>query len=192
MVRLESLQSQYDAAIPPDKLEKAVGIILMERTKGGLVFGYEKGSGVAMVKDKDGTWSPVSFMTSHEGSFGAQIGGKTTFAVILLMTEAAKQQLVDSKVKFGGEAAGTAGDSSGSTNDDPSEGAPVLVYGTSSGVYGGATVQGGTIAADDEANETYYGQYYHSREILFEGKVKPTERAIELAKKLTELSKAKE
>ena len=39
-----------------------------------------------MVKNK-GEWSPFSFMNSHQGSFGAQIGGKSTFCVILLMNE---------------------------------------------------------------------------------------------------------
>lgn len=189
--RLELLQSQSEVAIPADKLEKAVGIILMERTKGGFIFGYEQGSGVAMVKNEEGQWSPISFMTSHEGSFGAQVGGKNTFSVILLMNDAVKERLVQSKVQFGGEAGGTAGASSGSTSDNPSEGAPVLVYGSSSGVYGGATVQAGSVAADDKANGVYYGQFYPSKEILFEGKVKPSETAVELAKKIAELSKAK-
>jgi lipid-binding SYLF domain-containing protein len=192
MTRLESLQSQSDVAIPAGKLKKAVGIILMERTKGGFIFGYEQGSGVAMVKDEEGKWSPISFMTSHEGSFGAQVGGKNTFSVVLLMNDAAKERLVQSKVKFGGEAAGTAGESSGSTNENPTEDAPVLVYGASSGVYGGATVQAGSVAADDKANQAYYGEFHTSKEILFEAKVEPSETAVELAKKITEFSKVKE
>jgi len=190
--RLETLQSQSDVAIPTDKLRKAVGVILMDRTKGGLIFGYEQGSGIAVVKSEEGKWSPISFMTSHEGSFGAQIGGKNTFAVILLMHESAKERLVQSKVKFGGEAGGTAGSSSGSTDENPTEDGPVLVYGTSSGVYGGATVKGGTFAIDEKANTTYYGGFHTSKEILFEGKVEPSETAVELAKKITGFSKAKE
>jgi len=190
--RLELLQANPELAVPADKLQKAVGVILMDRTKGGLVFGYERGSGVAMVKDKSGKWSPFSFMTSNEGSFGAQIGGKNTFALILLMNDAVKQRLVASKVDFGGEAGGTAGDTSGSTNDNAPDTAPVLVYGISSGVYGGATVKGGNVSADDKANENYYGQFYSINDILFEGKVKPSETAVELAKKIAELSKPKQ
>ena len=108
MAQFDSLQANTEARIPADKLKKASGVILMERTKGGLVFGYEQGFGVAMVKNK-GEWSPFAFMNSHEGSFGAQIGGKSTFCVILLMTEAARDRLIASKVDWGGEAGGTGG-----------------------------------------------------------------------------------
>src|SRR5512137_1428122 len=78
MAQFDSLQANTEARIPAEKLKKATGVIVMDRTKGGFIFGYEQGFGVAMVKNK-GQWSPFSFMNSHEGSFGAQIGGKSTF-----------------------------------------------------------------------------------------------------------------
>src|SRR5512136_2371598 len=112
MSQFDSLQANAEARIPAEKLKKAMGVIVMERTKGGFIFGYEQGFGVAMVKNK-GDWGPFSFMNSHEGSFGAQIGGKSTFCVILLMNEAARDRLTASKVDFGGEAGGTGGSSSG-------------------------------------------------------------------------------
>jgi lipid-binding SYLF domain-containing protein len=188
--RFESLQSKTNG-VPADKLAKAKGIIIMERTKGGFVFGYERGFGVAMVKDKKGNWSPFSFMTSNEGSFGAQIGGKNTFSVILLMDDSAKDRLINPKVDFGGEAGGTGGSSSAGTGETFGDVPPILVYGESSGVYGGATIKGGSVAADDKANEEYYGQFHSSKDILFEGKVKATEAGTELAKKLGEFAKGK-
>src|SRR5215470_2776494 len=109
MAKLDSLQDNTEARIPADKLKKATGVIVMDRTKGGFIFGYEQGFGVAMVKNDKGIWSPFSFMNSREGSFGAQIGGKSTFCVILLMTEASRDQLTNPKVNFGGEAGGTGG-----------------------------------------------------------------------------------
>lgn len=191
IARLETLQAQSGGAIPADKLQKAVGIIIMDRTKGGFVFGYEKGFGIAMVKGKGGQWSPFSFMTSHEGSFGAQVGGKNTFAVVLLMSDSAKDRLIQSKVDFGGEATGTGGDASAAAGDTFTDATPMLVYGTSSGLYGGATLKGGSLAADDKLNQIYYGKFYSSKDILFEGKVKPSETAMTLAKKLAAFSKAK-
>jgi len=188
--KFDSLQANLDARIPAEKLKKATGVIIMERTKGGFIVGYEQGSGVAMIKNK-GKWSPMSFMTSHEGSFGAQIGGKSSFTVILLMNDAARDRLTNPKVDFGGEAAGTGGDESGGVGGDFTEEHPVLVFGESKGLYGGAVVKGGTVSADDKANTKYYGQFYSTKDILFEGKVKASDTATELAKKLDEAAKGK-
>jgi lipid-binding SYLF domain-containing protein len=190
MAQFDSLQANTEACIPTQKLQKATGVIVMERTKGGLVFGYEQGFGVAMVKNK-GEWSPFSFMNSHEGSFGAQIGGKSTFCVILLMTEAARDRLIASKVDFGGEAGGTGGSSSGGVGDTFTEEPPMRVYGESKGLYGGATIKGGSVAADDKANQTYYGQFYSIKDILFENKVKPSETATDFVKKIEAATKGK-
>jgi lipid-binding SYLF domain-containing protein len=190
MAEFESLQGNPEARIPAEKLAKAVGVIVMERTKGGFVFGYERGFGVAMVKNK-GDWSPFSFMNSNEGSFGAQIGGKTTFCVILLMNDAARDRLINPKVDFGGEAGGTGGTDSGGVGDNFTEGPPVLVFGESKGLYGGATIKGGNVAADEKANQEYYGQYYSAKDILFDKKVKSSETAVEFAKKLDAAAKGK-
>jgi len=190
MSQFESLQANTDARIPADKLKKAMGVIMMDRTKGGFIFGYEQGFGVAMVKNK-GTWSPFSFMSSHEGSFGAQIGGKSTFCVILLMNQAARDRLANPKVSFGGEAGGTGGSDSGGVGENFTEEPPVLVFGESKGLYGGAVVKGGSVSSDDKANEKYYGQFYSIKDILFEKKVKASETAAEFAKKIEEVAKGK-
>jgi lipid-binding SYLF domain-containing protein len=190
MAQFDSLQANAEARIPAEKLEKAMGVIVMDRTKGGFIVGYEEGFGVAMVKNK-GTCSPVSFMSSHEGSVGAQIGGKSTFSVILLMNEAARDRLVNSKVDFGGEAAGTGGSNSGKAGESFTELPPVLVFGESKGLYGGAVVKGGSVSANDKANQNYYGQFYSIKDILFEKKVKASETAVEFAKKLNEAAKDK-
>jgi lipid-binding SYLF domain-containing protein len=190
MAQFDSLQANAEARIPADKLKKATGVIVMDHTKGGFIVGYEEGFGVAMVKNK-GAWSPVSFMSSHEGSFGAQIGGKSTFSVILLLSEAARDRLVNSKVDFGGEAAGTGGSSSGKAGESFSEVPPVLVFGESKGLYGGAVVKGGSVSANDKANQNYYGQFYSIKDILFDSKVKRSETAGEFAKKLDEAAKGK-
>ena len=190
MAQFDSLQANAQARIPAEKLKEATGLIVMDRTKGGFIFGYEQGFGVAMVKNKGG-WSPFSFMSSHEGSFGAQIGGKSSFCVILLMNEAARDQLVGSKVNFGGEAGGTGGSTSDAVGESFTEKNPVLVFGESKGLYGGATVKGGSVSADDKANQDYYGQFYSIKDILFDGKVKPSETAAAFAEKLGQAAKGK-
>jgi len=190
MAQFETLQNNTEARIPAENLKKAHGVIIMERTKGGLIVGYEQGFGIAMVRNK-GDWSPMAFVSSHEGSFGAQIGGKSTFSVILLMTESARDWLMDPKVNFGGEAGGTGGDSSAGVGESFTKEPPFRVYGESKGVYGGATIKGGSIAANDKANEIYYGQFYSMKDILFDKKVKASDTATEFAKKLDAAANAK-
>ena len=191
MSAFDSLQANAEARIPANRLNKALGVIVMDRTKGGFIFGYEQGFGVAMVKTKGEQWSPFSFMNSHEGSFGAQIGGKTTFCVILLMNEAARDRLTNPQVSFAGEAAGTGGSDSNGVGSNFTDDPPIIVFGTSKGLYGGATIKGGQVAADDKANQNYYGEYYSIKDILFEKKVKASETATEFAKKLEAAAKEK-
>jgi len=42
----------------------------------------------------------------------------------------------------------------------------MLVFGESGGLYGGATIKGGSVADDDKANQNYYGQFYSIKDIL--------------------------
>jgi len=86
MLRFQEMQLKPDKRVPAEKLQNAQGIILLDRTKAGLIFAFQGGSGVAMVRDpKSGHWSPPAFFKASEASFGVQIGGQHSFVVILLM-----------------------------------------------------------------------------------------------------------
>jgi lipid-binding SYLF domain-containing protein len=188
--KFEALQHQPDKAIPAETLAKAQGVVLMDRTKAGFIFAYQGGGGVALVRDKDGKWSPPALVSANEGSLGFQIGAEQAFYVILLMDTNATRMLTDSKFEVGGEARGTAGEASTGTGIS-SDQKPVLVYDDRKGLYGGAALKAGALAPDDKANQLYYGKPVTVKEILFEKKVEPTESATALAKTLTEYSKPK-
>jgi lipid-binding SYLF domain-containing protein len=168
-------------------------VILLDRTKAGFIFAYQGGSGVAIVKDGNTeNYGAAAFLKANEASLGFQIGGEQSFYVILLMSTNATRGLTDSKVNFAGEARGTAGDqTAGEEGKISGDERPIRVYSDRAGLYGGAALKGGAISADDNANQKYYGDYYTVHDILFNKKVKPTESAKELAKKLTEAAKAK-
>jgi SH3 domain-containing YSC84-like protein 1 len=189
--KFEALQQQPDKAVPAENLRKAQGIILLDRTKAGFIFAYQGGGGLALARDsKSGRWSPAAFLSANEASLGFQAGGEQNFYVILLMSTNATRLLTEPSYDFGGEARGTAGDSSvGVERKISSNGRPVLVYDERKGFYGGAAMKGGAIAPDDEANRVYYGQFVTMRDILFDKKVKSTETATDLAAKITEHSK---
>lgn len=189
--KFETLQDKPEKGIPADTLRKAKGIVLMDRTKAGFVFAYQGGGGVAMVKDeKTDKWGPAAFLTANEASLGFQVGGQQSFIVILFMNTNSTRLLTEPNLQFGGEARGTAGESSAGVEGKiaPQE-AAVLVYDDRRGLFGGAAVQGGSVAPDDTANAVYYREAVTMGDILFGKKVKPTETVAALAAKLTAYSK---
>ena len=189
--KFEAMQQKPDKCIPADVLRKAKGIVLLDRTKAGFVFAYQGGSGVAMVRNtKSEKWSPAAFLTANEASLGFQVGGQQSFIVILFMNTNSLRLLTEPNLQFGGEARGTAGDSSVGTEGNVAPQEPsVLVFDDRKGLYGGAAIKGGAITPDDTANGIYYGQALAMNEILFEGKVKPTAAALALAGKIADHSK---
>jgi lipid-binding SYLF domain-containing protein len=187
--KLDAMQRKADKRIPADLLKKAQAIILLDRTKAGLVFGYQGGGGLAMAKDpKTEKWSPVAFMSSGEASFGFQMGGEQGFYAILLMTTNATQMLMNSNVRFGGEARGTAGDMTGDVETVTQQ--PIVVYADRSGLYGGAVVKGGSISGDNKANQVYYGTPVSVNDILYQHKVQPGEPASYLIERLNSYSQS--
>jgi lipid-binding SYLF domain-containing protein len=188
--KFEQLQRQPDKHIPADVLHKARGIILLDRTRAGVVFAYQGGSGVALAKDPaTGKWSPAAFLTANEASLGFQIGAEQNFFVILLMSSNASRFMTDPNFEFGGEASGTAGDVSGGASGTISDTErPVLVYSSRKGLYGGAAIKGGAVSPDENANQIYYGQWLSMKDILFEKKVQPTALATDLAAAITAYS----
>jgi lipid-binding SYLF domain-containing protein len=189
--KLDEMQRKPDKAIPADLLAKAQGIILLEKVKGGLVFGYEGGHGIAMVREgRTHRWSPAAFMASSASSFGLQAGGEQNFFVILVMNTNSTRLMTEPNFDFGGEARGTAGNSHGGAESTiNSDEAPVLIYSDRTGFYNGAVVKGGTLSPDKDANQVYYGDFYTMRDILMDHKVKATQDAINLGKKLNEFSR---
>src|SRR6266850_764190 len=188
MLRFQEMQLKPDKRVPAEKLQNAQGIILLDRTKAGLVFAFQGGSGVAMVRDqKSGQWGPAAFMSANEASLGIQIGGQQSFIVVLLMTTNATRQLLGPVFAFGGEARGTAGDASaGAEAVITSQEQAMLVYDDRQGLYAGAAIKGGSLASNPDANLVYYGQALTMHDILFDHKVKPTWLAAELAQKINQ------
>ena len=189
--KFEAMQEKPDKRIPAENLRKAQGIVLLDRTKAGFIFAYQGGGGVALVKDpKTQKWSPVAFVGANEASLGFQIGGEQNFYAILLMDTNATRLLTEPNFEFGGEARGTAGETSvveGAKVVSPEK--SVMVYDDRHGLFGGAAIKGGGIAPDDQANRAYYEKVVSMEDVLFKNKVKQTEAASELTKRITKYSK---
>jgi lipid-binding SYLF domain-containing protein len=183
--KFEAFQHREDGGVTAGTLRRAQGIILLDTTKGGLVFGYQGGYGVVMVKNSAmKTWSPAAFLKANEASFGAQIGGQENFYIILLMTSNSTWRLIDPKIELGAGAGGTAGETSGGVATKTPIEPEILIYKEHTGLFGGAVIKGGSISADAEDNRIYYGQDLSLKDILFDNKVQPSATASTLVSKI--------
>lgn len=188
--KFDAMQGNSGKRIPAENLRKAKGIVLLDRTKAGFIFAYQGGGGLALARDpKSDKWGAAAFLSASEASLGFQIGGQQSFLVILLMDTNAVRSFIEGKIDFGGEARGTAGNSSAGAQGDINATPSVLVYDERSGLYGGAAIKGGTISPDDDANTTYYGEFASLKAILVDQKFKPTDVTTELIGKIEKASK---
>ena len=186
-MKFDEMQQKPDRSIPAETLRKAQGIVLLDRTKLGFIFGFQGGSGVALVKDpKSEQWGPAAFLGATEASLGFQVGGQQSFIVILLMSTNATRMLTKHTFEFGGEARGTAGNASAGVDATvTSQEQAMLVFEDRKGLYGGVDLKGGLLSADAAANLAYYEEALTLQDVLFDQKVKPTDATSELVQKIT-------
>jgi lipid-binding SYLF domain-containing protein len=187
----ESVQKDSAKAVPAEILSKAEGLVIMRNYKAGFIVGVAGGGGVAIVKNKaTGKWGPIGFLKAGEGSFGFQAGGQRNDLIIALMNSDGLKLLTDPNVKLGVDVRATVGPrSAGDQANFKTDTTPVLVYGDTRGLFGGAAVQTGGIFPDPNENEEYYGKKLSMTEILIDGKVKPTEAATLLGEKIEQYAK---
>jgi lipid-binding SYLF domain-containing protein len=190
--KFAEMQRKPDKRIPADTLRQAQGIVLLDRTKAGFIFSFQGGSGVALARDaQSGEWGPAAFVKASEAGLGPQVGIQQSFLVLLFMTPKAARSLAEPNFEFGGEARGTAGNTSAGVEGTvtPHETA-VLVFEDRKGLFGGVSLTGGALSLETNANVACYGQTVTLRDILFDRKVKPTESALQLARKISEIEPA--
>jgi lipid-binding SYLF domain-containing protein len=136
--------------------------------RAGLVFGGEGGACVMSARGAGGTWSYPAFYNLGGGTFGAQIGVQNSQVMMMVMTGPGFDNLLNSQIKFGGEAGasaatfgtGVAGGMSTDLNTD------IVVFSKSQGLYGGATISGSSLSNDVNAQQSYYGSALSARQII--------------------------
>lgn len=151
------------------KESKAI-FIVPSLLRGALVFGGAGGSGVLIVKKKDGSWSEPAFYTMGSASFGLQIGADTSEIVLVVRTQRGLESFYTNDFRLGGDmsialgpmGAGTRG--GGITGD-------FVSFAKSKGVYGGLSVDGQAVATADKANMNYYGKAVRPTDIIVKGTV---------------------
>jgi SH3 domain-containing YSC84-like protein 1 len=171
---LGEIQGAPDKGIPTDLFHKSYCIVVIPgMKKAGFIFSGKYGRGFAACRKDAGGWSAPAGMRIEGGGFGLQVGASETDIVMLVMSKKGMDGLLSSKFTLGGEgsiAAGPVGrDATAQT--DATMHADILSWSRSRGVFGGLSLQGGTLRPDEDANKDMYKEKLTSRDILM-GKAK--------------------
>jgi lipid-binding SYLF domain-containing protein len=151
--------------------EAKAALIVPKLLKGGFIVGGEGGNGVLMVQHHGG-WSHPAFYVLGAASFGLQVGLEQSELILLIMTQKGLDGVLRDQFKIGAQAgisvamlgSGVEGAMGGVSPPD------IVVWSSSTGLYGGLTVDGSIIRAQPDRDAEYYGRRVTSRDVLF-GKV---------------------
>jgi len=170
-------------------LARAKGVMIYPQIlKGAFFIGGEGGSGVLMSKQANGAWSYPAFYTMGSVSFGLQIGGQASEAVLLVMTQRGLDSILNDQVKVGGDISAAAGPvgAGAEASTTTATGADIYVYSVNQGLFVGASLEGAVIAKRSDWNEQFYGQKVTPTAIVRENQVQnadadPLRAAVEAA-----------
>jgi lipid-binding SYLF domain-containing protein len=145
--------------IPAGLLSEAHGVAIVPGViKVGLVVGGQRGKGVVVVREKDGSWRAPMFITLTGGSVGWQAGAQSTDVVLVFKTQRSVEGLLKGKFTIGADAAAAAGPvgrrAAAATDGDLK--AEIYSYSRTRGLFAGVSLDGSVIEVDDRLNGEYY------------------------------------
>jgi SH3 domain-containing YSC84-like protein 1 len=176
---LEAIQGIKERGVPKWIASKADCIAVVPGLfKGAFIIGAEYGQGVVSCRTKSG-WSGPVFIRMAGGSFGFQAGGSGTDLVLVATNERGMQDLMQTKLKLGGTAAGAAGPlgrtAQASTNLTLRS--ELLTYSRSHGLFAGVDLSGVTVMNNEDDTVALYGGQYHNFQHILDGQVAAPDNA---------------
>ena len=189
---MKQIMATPDKAIPKELLQSCQCIVIVPgMKKGAFIVGANYGRGFMMCRLASGTgWSAPAAIKVEGGSFGFQIGGSETDAVMLVMNAGGVEKLLSSKFTLGADASVAAGPvgRTSSANTDLQMNAQILSYSRSRGVFAGISLDGATLRPDDDANAELYGTEVTNREIVTGTKTRKSAAGIKLTADMNKYS----
>jgi SH3 domain-containing YSC84-like protein 1 len=147
--------------IPASLLAEAHGVAIVPGViKVGLVLGGQRGKGVVVMREKDGSWRAPMFITLTGGSVGWQAGAQSTDVVLVFKTEKSVEGLLKGKFTIGADAAAAAGPvgrRAGASTDGELK-AEIYSYSRTRGLFAGVSLDGSVLEVDERLNAEYYGE----------------------------------
>jgi SH3 domain-containing YSC84-like protein 1 len=123
-------------------------------------------------KNFSGKWSAPAMYTIGGASAGFQIGGTASDIILLIMSPAAADKVLDGKVKVGTDATAAAGP--GATTSGNMGSADMLTYARAKGLFAGVSLDGASLEPDRDANKRIYGENVSARQVVTGNSVKTT------------------
>ena len=166
---ISEIMGAGDKSIPADLFHKAqCAVIIPSMKQAGFIFSGKYGRGFASCRKAGGGWTGPAGMRVEGGGFGLQIGGEGVDVIMLVMSQKGMNGLLASKFTLGGEASVAAGpvgrDVTAQT--DATMHADILSWSRARGVFGGISLEGGTLHADADANKVIYGKEVANADVL--------------------------
>jgi lipid-binding SYLF domain-containing protein len=156
---LEEQQAQRDNVIPDNLLQRAYGIaVIPSVTKVAFILGGRRGSGVLVVRDKQGHFSNPVFVSLTGGSVGWQIGAQETDVVLVFTTRRGIEGLADGKLTLGAGASVAAGPVGRQGEAAAGVNAEVYSYSRNRGLFAGVALDGTALTIDNKSNGAFYGK----------------------------------
>jgi lipid-binding SYLF domain-containing protein len=179
---LQEFMASPETAIPDSILKEAHALIIVNQVKAGFFLGVKDGYGVVMVKRTNGTWSLPVLVAAGELSFGLQIGVDAVETVMVITDDETPRLLFKGRFNVGVDAKAVAGPhaAAAETYDHKILKSPVLVYTKKRGLFAGATLKGGWLQRNDEANFKLHQTRYTMPELLYSDWVQPVPEVVPL------------
>jgi|SRR6516225_1707851 lipid-binding SYLF domain-containing protein len=161
-----------DKGLPKSILDQANCVLIFPSVKKvaiGIGGSYGRGALVCRKGPKmDATWGAPAMYALDQGSVGLQLGSTATDFVLVVMRQQGVDQILNGKVKLGGNAAAAAGPTGAqATSFNSAEmTADVLTYSRSKGMFAGVSLEGASIDTDNDANKKLYGESMSARSII--------------------------
>jgi lipid-binding SYLF domain-containing protein len=146
--------------IPPALFKEAQGVAIFPGVlKAGFLVGGRFGHGVLLVREKDDSWGPPTFLRIRGGSFGFQVGAQSTDLILLFKTKDSVDRIFKGKrkVTLGADlavAAGPIGRQAEAATDAQLK-PEIYSYSRSRGLFAGMALEGAGLLADPAATQDY-------------------------------------
>ncbi len=157
----------------PDLARNAKGVLVIPQyVRAAFIFGGQGGNGVILARDASGRWQGPAFVVLGGASLGFQAGVDAAEVVMLIMTDRGVTNLLNPAAKLGVDMSVTGGPVGvGLKGETAGISADLVTFSRAKGLYGGVSVEGGTVWTRDGFNRAYYGKSVTPSDVLIRGGV---------------------
>jgi lipid-binding SYLF domain-containing protein len=185
-----------DKGLSTHILDQAECVVIFPSVKKVAIgIGGSYGRGVLVCRqgsNMNGAWGTPAMYRLDQASVGIQLGSTATDFVLTVMNQKGAEQILNGKIKLGGNAAAAAGPTGAqATSYNASQmNVDVLTYSRSKGLFAGVSLEGASMDSDDDANKALYGKASSAKDIA-EGSQAATGAGKQLDGVLTKASPAR-